>query len=101
MATIRARPTPASQAENARRSIGADEKLAEDSCRDHRERAMKSDNIIPSKHKRAERRWVRWKARPESPRRKVDEKANWAWVIRLIMEFHHKFLSRNQMFCLN
>lgn len=59
MATIRARPALASQAENASSNIGADEKLIEESCRDQRERAIKSDSIMPSRHKRAERRWVR------------------------------------------
>lgn len=59
MATIRARPTLASQAENARRSMGADEKLMEESWRVHKERAMKSDSIMPSRHRRAERRWAR------------------------------------------
>lgn len=98
---MRARPTLASHAENARRSIGADEKLMDDSCRDHRERAMKRDSIMPSRQSRAERRWVRWKARPERPSRKADENVNWMGVIRLIMDFNHKFLSRNQMFCLN
>lgn len=62
---------------------------------------MNRDNIIPSRHKRAERRWVRWKARPERPSKKADENENWIGVIRLIMDFNHKFLSRNQMFCLN
>ena len=42
---------------------------------------MNSDSIIPSKHRRAERRWVRWNARPISPRIKADEKVKWAGVI--------------------
>lgn len=37
---------------------------------------MNSDSIMPSRHKRAERRWVRWKARPDSPSRKADENVN-------------------------
>lgn len=43
---------------------------------------MKRESIIPSKHRRAERRWVRWNAKPARPRRKVDEKAKCAGVIR-------------------
>lgn len=43
---------------------------------------MKRDSIIPSKQRRAERRCVRWKARPVRPRVKADEKAKWAGVIR-------------------
>ena len=38
------------------------------------ERAINRESIIPSKHSRAERRWVRWKASPISPRIKADEK---------------------------
>lgn len=75
MATSRARPALASQAENASRSIGAAEKLVVPSCRVQRERAINKDSIIPSKHRRAESRWVRWKARPVRPSRKADEKA--------------------------
>lgn len=75
MATSNASPALASQAENARRSIGEAEKLVESSWRVHRERAMNKESIIPSKHSRAERRWVRWNARPVSPRMKAEEKA--------------------------
>lgn len=39
--------------------MGASEKLFEESCMVHRERATKRDNIIPSRHRRAESRWVR------------------------------------------
>lgn len=38
------------------------------------DKAMNRDSIMPSRHSRAERRWVRWKARPISPRIKADEK---------------------------
>lgn len=76
VATSRARPAAASQAENANRSIGEAEKFVELNCRDHRESAMNKDSIIPSKQSRAERRWVRWNARPARPRIKVDEKVN-------------------------
>lgn len=82
MATSSARPVLASQAENARRSIGEAERLVESSWRVHRERAMNRESIIPSKHSRADRRWVRWKARPASPRMKAEEKAKWVGVIR-------------------
>lgn len=82
MATSSARPALASQAEKVRRSIGEAEKLTELSWRVHMERAIKSESIIPSKHKRAERRWVRWNARPARPRRKVEEKAKCVGVIR-------------------
>lgn len=56
MATSKARPALASQAEKASRSMGADEKLVESNCRFQIERAMNSESIIASKHKRAERR---------------------------------------------
>lgn len=75
MATRRASPALASQAEKASKSIGDAEKLVESSCRVQIERAMKRESIIASKHKRAERRWVRWNARPVRPSMKVVEKA--------------------------
>lgn len=56
VATSRASPALASHAEKAKRSIGAEEKLAAFSCRAHRERAMKRESIIPSRQRRAERR---------------------------------------------
>lgn len=59
MATNNAKPALASQAEKARRSIGEAEKLVESSCSVQIERAMKRESIIASKHRRAERRWVR------------------------------------------
>lgn len=74
MATSKARPALASQAENASKSIGDAAKLVELSCKVHRERAMNRESIIPSRHSKAERRWVRWNARPVSPRIKADEK---------------------------
>lgn len=45
------------------------------------ENAMNKDNIIPSRQRRAERRWVRWNARPIRPRMNADEKAKWAGVM--------------------
>lgn len=56
MATKRASPALASQAEKASRSIGDAEKLVESSWRAQRERATKSESIIPSRQSRAERR---------------------------------------------
>ena len=74
VATKRASPALASQAENARRSIGEAEKWVVFSCRAHSERAINRESIIPSKHKRAERRWVRWNASPDNPSIKAEEK---------------------------
>ena len=82
MATSRASPAPASQAEKASRRIGAAEKVVDSSCNIHRARAMNRDNIIPSKHNRADRRWVRWKARPMSPRVNAEVKLKYTGVIR-------------------
>lgn len=74
VATSRARPALASQAENASRSRGEAEKLVEPSCKVHRESAMNKESIIPSKHRRADKRCVRLNARPVSPSMKADEK---------------------------
>lgn len=82
VATSKARPALASQAENAKRSMGAVEKVVVSNCRVHKASAMNRDSIMPSKHKRAESRWVRWKARPVSPSRKADEKLKCTGVIR-------------------
>ena len=57
MATRRARPALASHAEKASRSIGEAEKLVASSWSVQRERATKRESIIPSKQRRAERRW--------------------------------------------
>lgn len=59
VATSRARPALASQAENASRSRGDAEKLVDVSSRVHRESARNNDSIIPSRQRRAESRWVR------------------------------------------
>ena len=40
----------------------------------HSERAMKRDNIIPSKQRSADKRWVRWNVRPVSPSKNAEEK---------------------------
>lgn len=72
----------ASQAENAKRRMGSGEKLVEDRLIDHRERAINRESIIPSRHKRADKRWVRWNASPDSPSIKAVEKEKWMGVIR-------------------
>lgn len=59
MATSKASPAPASQAEKANRRIGAAEEAVDSSCRVHIARAMNRDSIIPSKHSRADKRWAR------------------------------------------
>lgn len=59
VATNRARPVLASHAENAKSRTGRAEKLVEDRLIVHRERAMNSDSIMPSRQRRAERRCVR------------------------------------------
>lgn len=59
VATSKARPALASQAENASKSIGEAEKFVVFSCKVHRERARNRESIMPSKQRRAERRWVR------------------------------------------
>lgn len=59
VATRRARPALASQAEKARRSMGAAEKLVDSSWRLQIERARNRESIMASRHRRAERRWVR------------------------------------------
>lgn len=84
VATRRASPALASQAEKASRIMGADEKFAESKCSVHRDKPINRESIIPSKHKRADSRWVRWNAKPAKPRIKADEKAKWAGVIRLL-----------------
>lgn len=82
MATSKAKPALASQAEKANRRIGAAEKAVDSSCSIHRARARNKDNIIPSRHNRADRRWVRWKAKPMSPRVNAEVKLKYAGVIR-------------------
>lgn len=72
----------ASQADRARSNIGAAEKLVDSVWRVHRDRATNSDSIIPSKHRRADRRWVRWNARPMRPRANAVEKLKCIGVIR-------------------
>lgn len=82
VATSRASPVLASQAENARRKTGMEEKFVELNCMVHRDRAMNRDNIIPSRQRRADNKWVRWNVRPANPRMKAEEKEKWTGVIR-------------------
>lgn len=91
VATKRARPALASQAENARRRMGEGEKAVASSCSVQRAKAMNSDSIMPSKQRRAERRWVRWKARPVSPKTNVEEKVKCAGVIRKLWVLTRNF----------
>lgn len=84
VATSRASPALASQAEKASRRTGEAEKLVDPSWRAQRESAINKESIIPSKHKRADSRWVRLNARPVSPSMKADEKVKWTGVIRLL-----------------
>lgn len=82
MATKRASPALASQAEKARRSMGAVENTVDSNCRAQRANAINRDSIIPSRQRRAESRWVRWKARPMSPNVKAELKLKCTGVIR-------------------
>lgn len=59
MATKRASPVLASQAENAKRSIGAAEKLVDPSWRLQTESARNNESIMASRHRSADRRWAR------------------------------------------
>lgn len=56
VATNRAKPVLASQAEKARRIMGEEEKLVESRFNIQRESAMKRESIIPSRHNNAESR---------------------------------------------
>lgn len=82
VATRSANPVLASQAEKANRSSGAAEKLVASVWRVHKDRAINSDSIIPSKHSNAERRWVRWNARPIRLRTNAALKLKCTGVIR-------------------
>lgn len=76
MATRRASPALASQAEKARRIIGEDANIVELSWSVQRDKVINRESIMPSKQSRAESKWVRWKARPARPSMKADERAN-------------------------
>lgn len=59
VATSKARPALASQAEKARSSMGDAEKFVAFSSSVHRASARKRESIIPSRQRRADRRWSR------------------------------------------
>lgn len=71
-ATSIARPVPASQAEKASIKRGVREDVVIKFSTGHVERAMYRDSIMLSRHKRAEIRWVRWKANPRQLKVKVE-----------------------------
>ena len=64
MATSIARPALASQAEKASINMGIVVEVVELSVRDHRESITNRASIMASRQRRADKRWVRWKARP-------------------------------------
>lgn len=82
MATRSASPALASQAEKANKSIGAVENPVDSNCKAHRASAINNDNIIPSRHNRADNRWVRWNAKPINPNTKAELKLKCTGVIR-------------------
>lgn len=71
-ATSRARPVPASQAENVSIIIGRMVKDGACIWMGHMASATYMDSIILSRQRRAEIRWVRWKARPRLLRVKAE-----------------------------
>lgn len=71
-ATSRASPVPASQAENASIRIGRMEWDGAWVWMGHMARATYMESIMPSRHSRAEIRWVRWNARPRPLRVKAE-----------------------------
>lgn len=74
VATNRARPALASQAENVNKIMGIMEQVGDAIVIDQREMAINNDNIIPSIQIRADRRWERFRAKPIRLRTKADEK---------------------------
>ena len=82
VATKSARPVLASQAEKASSNMGVAENPVDSNCKAHRASAINRDNIIPSKHRSAERRWVRWNVSPISPNKKAELKLKCVGVIR-------------------
>ena len=91
VATSNARPALASQAEKASRIIGATENPRDPSCKVHNEKAINRESIIPSKHRRAESKWVRWNVSPMRPNTNVEEKAKCVGVIRLLWSLTTSF----------
>ena len=68
-----AKPMPASQAENVSMRIGV--KASDDVwfSMGSVDRAIYRDNIMLSRHNRAEIRWVRWRVRPRLLRAKAEQ----------------------------
>lgn len=71
-ATSKARPVPASQAEKVSIRIGRMVDTDDWIWMGHMARATYMDSIMLSKQRRAEIRWVRWKARPRLLRVKAE-----------------------------
>lgn len=67
-----ARPIPASQAEKVSIRIGMRERDVDWVWAGHMDRPIYMDNIILSRHSRAEIKWIRWKANPRLLRVKVE-----------------------------
>ena len=67
-----AKPVPASQAENVSMRNGVRASDAVWFSMGSADRAMYRDNIMLSKHSRAEIRWVRWRVRPRLLRAKAE-----------------------------
>lgn len=82
VATRRANPALASHAEKARSIMGAGVKFVAPICKDQSDKAINNDSIMPSRHKSAERRWVRWNATPERPKINAVVKLKCVGVIR-------------------
>lgn len=76
VATKIASPTLASHAENAKINSGEAVRVVIVICSSHNDMAVNRDNIIPSKHSKADSRWYRCRAKPVIPRINADEKVN-------------------------
>lgn len=72
MATRRASPELASQAEKVRRIIGDSDHVAEFIIIDHKAIEINSDNIIPSKQIKADKKCERLKVNPARLRENVE-----------------------------
>lgn len=74
LATKRAKPELASQAEKVNKIMGARVQVGVAIDVDQREMAINRDSIMLSRQMRADRRWERFRARPMRPRIKAEEK---------------------------
>lgn len=84
VATIKASPVAASQAEKVSISIGIMENENDKVEVGQMHRPTYIDNIVPSRHSRADRRWERFKASPVNPKIKAEQKLKWISVIELL-----------------